>query len=92
MPHSRTRLLASAMAGQFLFGITLALFGTLFGIPAFTKALGLELGQLEGSVDVHITHIKPGEMSAVMDEVGRLQTTHRIHALSAGQKMHLAEI
>jgi fucose permease len=32
------------MAGQFLFGITLALFGTLFGIPAFTKALGLELG------------------------------------------------
>lgn len=32
------------MAGQFLFGITLALFGTLFGIPAFTRALRLELG------------------------------------------------
>jgi hypothetical protein len=32
------------MAGQFLFGITLALFGTLFGIPAVTTALGLDLG------------------------------------------------
>jgi len=31
------------MAGQFLFGITLALFGTLFGIPAVTRALGLDL-------------------------------------------------
>jgi fucose permease len=41
---SRIRLFASAMAGQFLFGITLALFGTLFGIPAFTDALGLALG------------------------------------------------
>ena len=45
MPQSpsRPRLLASAIAGQFLFGITLALFGTLFGIPAVTMALGLDL-------------------------------------------------
>ena len=48
-------------------------------------ALGHELAQLEGSVDVHITHIKPGEMDAVMTEIGRLGTPHRIHALAAGQ-------
>ena len=52
-------------------------------------ALGNELAQLGGSVDVHITHIKPGEMEAVMAEVGRLGTAHRINALSAGQVMQL---
>ncbi len=55
-------------------------------------ALGHELALLEGSVDVHITHIKPGEMDAVMSEIGRLDSPHRIHALSAGQKMHLAQV
>jgi ribonuclease BN (tRNA processing enzyme) len=53
-------------------------------------ALGHELAQLGGSVDVHITHIKPGELDAVMTEIGRLGTPHRIHALSAGQVMKLA--
>jgi ribonuclease BN (tRNA processing enzyme) len=52
-------------------------------------ALGHELAQLGGSVDVHITHIKPGELDAVMTEIGRLGTPHRIHALSAGQVMKL---
>ena len=52
-------------------------------------ALSHELAQLEGSVDVHITHIKPGEMEAVMAEVGRLTTPHRIHALATGQVMRL---
>jgi glyoxylase-like metal-dependent hydrolase (beta-lactamase superfamily II) len=52
-------------------------------------ALGHELAQLEGSVDVHITHIKPGEMEAVMSEIGRLATPHRIHAMQAGQVMTL---
>ncbi len=52
-------------------------------------ALGTELAQLGGSIDVHITHIKPGEMDAVMNEIGRLGTPHRINALSAGQVMHL---
>ena len=52
-------------------------------------ALGHEPAQLEGSVDVHITHIKPGEMEAVMSEIGRLGTPHRIHALSAGGVMTL---
>jgi len=53
-------------------------------------ALGHELAQLDGSVDVHITHIKPGEMEAVMAEIGRLGTLHRIHALVAAQEMSLA--
>lgn len=53
-------------------------------------ALGHELAQLPGSVDVHITHIKPGELEAVMNEVGKLATPHRLHALTAGQVMHLA--
>ena len=52
-------------------------------------ALGNELAQLEGSVDVHITHIKPGEMEAVMTEIARLGTPHRIHALAAGQVIRL---
>lgn len=53
-------------------------------------ALGHELAQLPGSVDVHITHIKPGEMDAVMSEIGKLGSAHRIRALSAGHSMHLA--
>jgi ribonuclease BN (tRNA processing enzyme) len=52
-------------------------------------ALGHELAQLEGSVDVHITHIKPGESEAVMAEIGRLGSPHRIHALVAGQVMQV---
>jgi len=52
-------------------------------------ALGHELAQLDGSVDVHITHIKPGEMDAVMSEIGKLGTPHRIHALEAGQLIKL---
>ena len=53
-------------------------------------ALGHELAQLAGSVDVHITHIKPGEVEAVMAEIGRLGTPHRIHSLAAGQVMDLS--
>jgi ribonuclease BN (tRNA processing enzyme) len=55
-------------------------------------ALGHELAQLPGSVEVHITHIKPGELDAVMSEVGKLSTTHRVRALSAGQSMHVASV
>ena len=53
-------------------------------------SLRQELGYLNGSVDVHITHIKPGEIHAVMDEVARLDSPHRISALEAGQVMRLA--
>ena len=53
------------------------------------SALGHELMHLGGSADVHITHIKPGEKEAVMAEIGKLNSRHRIHALEAGKVMHL---
>ena len=52
-------------------------------------ALGHELANLAGSVDVHITHIKPGEMEAVMAQIGKLGTKHRVQALVTGQVMTL---
>jgi ribonuclease BN (tRNA processing enzyme) len=52
--------------------------------------LGHELGSLKGSVNVHITHIKPGEVDSVMQEVANLVTPHRIAALRAGQMIELA--
>jgi ribonuclease BN (tRNA processing enzyme) len=51
--------------------------------------LGRELTHLGGSVDVRITHIKPGEVEAVMQGVQALHSPHRISALQAGQKMAL---
>ncbi|MFG6431799.1 MBL fold metallo-hydrolase [Roseateles sp. LYH14W] len=51
--------------------------------------LGTELAQLGGSVDVRITHIKPGEAEAVMQGVQALTSPHRISALEAGQSMGL---
>ncbi|MGY4831776.1 MBL fold metallo-hydrolase [Sphaerotilaceae bacterium SBD11-9] len=54
------------------------------------QKLGLELAQLEGHVDVAITHIKPGEVDAVMAEVAQLTTAHRVSALRAGQVLELA--
>jgi ribonuclease BN (tRNA processing enzyme) len=51
--------------------------------------LRTELEQLAGSVDVYITHIKPGEVDAVMSEIGAHRSRHRIHTLSAGQRMPL---
>lgn len=47
-------------------------------------ALGRELAQLEGSVEVLITHIKPGELDAVMSEIAALASPHKIRALVAG--------
>ncbi len=52
-------------------------------------ALGRELAFLEGSVQVHITHIKPGEVEAVMMEVNQLSTRHRLTELKAGQMLVL---
>jgi ribonuclease BN (tRNA processing enzyme) len=51
--------------------------------------LQAELAQLEAPADVYITHIKPGEVGAVMAEVGALTSRHRIHALVPGQVMAL---
>ena len=47
------------------------------------------LARLPGSVEVHLTRIKPGEMDAVMNEVGTLASSHRIRALAAGQTMQV---
>ena len=49
------------------------------------SSLGHELLQLEGSVAVHITHIKPGEVEAVMGQIEALGSRHRITALASGQ-------
>src|SRR5262249_26894213 len=47
-----------------------------------------ELSQLKGEADVHITHIKPGELDAVMAQIARFPNrTHRIYALQAGQEI-----
>lgn len=51
--------------------------------------LAHELTQLGGSVEVHITHIKPGEGDAVMRGVTSIATAHRIAALAAGQDFRL---
>jgi ribonuclease BN (tRNA processing enzyme) len=51
--------------------------------------LGRELKQLEGSIDVHITHIKPGEVEAVMGQIQALGSRHRIAALQSGDAIRL---
>jgi cAMP phosphodiesterase len=53
------------------------------------STLGQELAQLEGSVAVHITHIKPGEVEAVMAQIKALGSPHRITPLASGQVMRL---
>ena len=54
-------------------------------------ALGHELQHLAGSVDVHITHIKPGERAAVMAEIGKLGSPYKIRALEIGDVMRLVD-
>lgn len=51
--------------------------------------LGRELTQLSGSVDVRITHIKPGEVEAVMRDVAQITTAHRLAALQGGDEFAL---
>ncbi|WP_416760124.1 MBL fold metallo-hydrolase [Roseateles sp. So40a] len=48
-----------------------------------------ELAKLNGAIDVHITHIKPGERAAVMEAVTAIKTTHRISALENFQEFTL---
>ena len=54
-------------------------------------ALGHELQHLGGSVDVHITHIKPGERATVMAEIDKLGSLHKIRALEIGDVMRLVD-
>lgn len=51
--------------------------------------LGQELEQLREPTRVLITHIKPGEVEAVMAEIGAARTPHRVAALAAGQVLRL---
>jgi ribonuclease BN (tRNA processing enzyme) len=46
-----------------------------------------ELEALQAPADVFITHIKPGEVDAVMSEIGAHHSRHRISALVSGQVM-----
>jgi ribonuclease BN (tRNA processing enzyme) len=50
-----------------------------------------ELSQLPAPAEVFITHIKPGEVDAVMSEIGAHASHHRIRALAADQLMTLAD-
>lgn len=52
-------------------------------------ALGQELQHLAQGAQVFITHIKPGELDAVMGEIAVLDPRHRVQALVAGQVMAL---
>jgi ribonuclease BN (tRNA processing enzyme) len=47
--------------------------------------LARELAQLDGEVQVHITHIKPGEVEAVMGQIEGQTMRHRASALRSGQ-------
>jgi ribonuclease BN (tRNA processing enzyme) len=49
--------------------------------------LGRELAQYAGDAEVFITHIKPGEVDAVMGEIAAQGHRHRLSALRAGQVM-----
>jgi cAMP phosphodiesterase len=51
--------------------------------------LAQELARLEGEVDVHITHIKPGEVEAVMTQIDAMPMRHRCAALQSGQVFRL---
>lgn len=53
-------------------------------------ALGGELQQLRPDVPVFITHIKPGELDAVMTEIAAQQPGRPVQALVAGQRIALA--
>ena len=55
------------------------------------RTLQAELRQLQGVVDVLITHIKPGEVGAVMREVASHGTPHRVRALVTGETLQLAD-
>jgi cAMP phosphodiesterase len=50
-----------------------------------------ELLQLARPTDIYITHIKPGEVDAVMTEIAAQDTHHRISALVSGQVMVLGD-
>ena len=55
------------------------------------STLGRELKQLEGSIEVHITHIKPGEVEAVMGQIVARGSRHRIATRHGGHEIKLGD-
>ncbi|MCI1190382.1 3',5'-cyclic-nucleotide phosphodiesterase [Calidifontimicrobium sp. SYSU G02091] len=53
------------------------------------SSLAGELSRLAPGVDVHVTHVKPGEVDTVMRQVAALGLSHRIHTLASGQRLTL---
>ena len=53
--------------------------------------LRLGLARLDTPADVYITHIKPGEVDAVMTEIGAQRSAHRIRALTTGERLTIAD-
>ncbi len=51
------------------------------------QQLQTELAQLQHPTEVYITHIKPGEVDAVMSEIAAQTNPHRVRALMTGQVM-----
>jgi ribonuclease BN (tRNA processing enzyme) len=54
------------------------------------KTLAVELSQLSSKPQVHITHIKPGEVTAVMAQIHALNLPWAISPLQAGQTFDLS--
>ena len=54
--------------------------------------LAEELEAIEGPVAVHVTHIKPGELPAVMAQIGARCRRHAIEALAHGQCFELQAV
>lgn len=52
-------------------------------------ALGRELAHLAPGAKVWITHVKPGELDAVMSEIAALAPCHDVRPLAAGDRMAL---
>ncbi len=53
--------------------------------------LAEELKHLAGPTEVCITHIKPGEVAAVMGEIAALGLPHKVRALATGDLIELGE-
>ena len=53
------------------------------------SSLADELAQLDGSVPVHITHPKPGEVAAVVAQIRAIDTQHRVEPLVKGMVFEL---
>ena len=55
--------------------------------PSVPGEAAARTGQLATRTEVYITHIKPGEVAAVMGQIAALGSKHRISALASGQAM-----